>query len=196
MDADEIRNIETLKRHVAARVKDANRFALASQHTPSPKPFRPPPGHMPTLGQIARQGGGWVWLICPSQLCQHRVAAHLAIFVQQLGSEFPMDQFRARLWCTSCGCLHCSTHAPSWRGSDAETNEFPEQRGYYAHLEKLDREGAFLYVVVDRRTGKIRRDRLTAAQARNAASRYNARGGTFTTMHFEQYRLTIAQRSV
>jgi hypothetical protein len=105
VDADEIRNIETLKRDVAARVKDANRLTLASEHTPSPKPFRAPPGPMPTLGQIARQGGGWVWLICPSQVCQHRVAAHLAIFVQQFGSEFPMDQFRARLWCTMCGLI-------------------------------------------------------------------------------------------
>ncbi len=193
MDDEEFRRIAELKRNIAASIADANRIAVAAKHAPSPKPYRPPPGPMATLGDIARQGGGWVWLICPSQLCQHRVAAHLQIFVQQLGSEMPMDQFRARLWCTLCGRLDCSTNAPSWRGSDAATAEFPEDRGYYAHLEKLDREGAFAHVVVDRRTGTRRRDRLTAGQARNAALRYSARGGAFEAMHFDRWRMVIAR---
>lgn len=160
---------------------------------PRRKQYRPPAGPMPTLGTLSRQEGGWVWLTCPSQLCLHRVAAHLTLFVQQLGDDFPSDKFRDRLWCTVCGRLGGQTYAPSWQGGFEATRAFPEEHGYYAHMERLDREGAFRHVVVDRCTGKLRRERLTAGQARNAARRYNERGELFEPMHFDQYRLAVAQ---
>lgn len=152
-------------------------------------------GPMPTLGQIARQGGGWVWLNCPSRLCLHRVAAHLAIFVQQFGEGLPMDQFRAKLWCTMCGTFNCLTTAPSWRGDFEATDTFPEDRGYYAHMERLQAAGAFRWLVVDRSSGRIRRERITSAQARALARRYSRdRPMPYQAMHFDQWRLTIAQR--
>jgi hypothetical protein len=149
---------------------------------------------MPTLGRLAEQEGGWMWLTCPNMLCQHRVAAHLRLFANQLGNDCPMDRFRARLWCTMCGRLGGLTYAPSWQGSQEATTAFPEERGYYAHLQRLDAAGAFRHVVIDRRDGSIRRERLTAAQARAAAKRHAERHrADFTAMHFDRYRITIAQ---
>jgi hypothetical protein len=122
--------------------------------------------------------------------CQHRVAAHLTIFANLLGNDCPMDQFRARLWCTICGRLDCSTYMQSWMGSREATERFPEERGYYAHLERLEREGAFRWLVVECSTGKIRRDKLTAAQAKAAAWHYSSRQpASFEAMHFDQWRL-------
>jgi hypothetical protein len=194
MDDEEFKRIAELKRNIAASIDDAKRIAVEAKHAPSPKPYRAPPGPSPSLGTMARQEAGWLWLTCPAHGCHHRTAAHLAIFVQMLGADCTMDDFRARLWCTKCGRLDCSTMAQSWLGSQEATNAFPQDQSYYAHLEKLDREGAFAHVVVDRRTGTIRRDRLTAAQARNAAFRYSARGRQFDAMHFDRWRMVIAQK--
>lgn len=197
MTLDELQQIENQKRMIAANIREKRRADTASSEAAPKKSrqHRPPPDPMPSLGQIAKQDGGWVWLTCPSPLCLHRVAAHLAIFVQQLGAEIPMDRFRAKLWCTMCGRLDCSTYAPSWQGSFERTEAFPEAQGYYAHLERLDREGMFQHVVIDRRTGALRRERLTAAQARSAARRYNDKGeGPFAAMHFDHWRMAIAQR--
>lgn len=161
---------------------------------PQRKKYRAPVGPPPTLGIMEKSEAGWMWLVCPAYGCHHRVAANLAIFVQMLGADCTMDDFLVRLWCTKCGRLDCSTSAQSWLGSREATDAFPEDRSYYRHLEKLDRDGAFQHVVVDRRTGKLRRERLIAAQARNAARRYNERGGTFEAMHFDRWRMTIMQR--
>lgn len=197
MTFEDLQRIENQKRTIAAQMRDARLAELepAAATSKKNKPYRAPSGPMPTLGQIAKQGGGWVWLTCPSPLCLHRVAAHLAIFVQQLGADISMDRFRARLWCTMCGRLDCSTYAPSWQGSFERTEEFPEASGYYTHLEKLDRRGQLRHVVVDRRSGLLRKERLTAAQARSAARRYNGTmEGPFAAMHFDHWRMAVAQR--
>jgi len=194
----EIETLEVERRDIAAGRKRAPSPALAAYEKTLKEKlyrYRAEPGPMPTLGIMARQGGGWMWLCCPSRVCLHRVAAHLAIFVQQFGEDFPMDEFRARLWCTMCGTVKCQTDASSWAGSTAATEAFPEARGYYAHMEKLEREGAFRWLVVDRSTGRIRRERITAAQARSLARRYSRdRPMPFQAMHFDQWRLTMAQR--
>lgn len=152
-------------------------------------------GPMPTLGRLAEQEGGWMWLTCPNMLCQHRVAAHLRLFANQLGNDCPIDRFRARLWCTMCGRLGGLTYAPSWQGSQEATNAFPEERGYHAHMQCLEAIGAFRWLVVDRSNGRVRRERITAAQARSLARRYSReRPMPFQAMHFDQWRLTFARR--
>ena len=198
MTLEELQQIENQKQMIAEQMRAARQIEQTSTERTARKSrhYQPPPGPMPTLGQIAKQDGGWVWLTCPSPLCLHRVAAHLTIFVQQLGADISMDRFRAKLWCTMCGRLNCSTYAPSWQGSFEQTEVFPEAQGYYAHLEKLDRSGQLRHIVVDRRSGALRKERLTAAQARNAAKRYNngTMEGPFAAMHFDQWRMAVAQR--
>ncbi|MBS0276885.1 MAG: hypothetical protein JSR81_04640 [Proteobacteria bacterium] len=123
------------------------------------------------------------------------MAAHLSIFVQMLGEDCPMDRFRAKLWCTMCGWIGGLTHAPSWNVNSKSVTSYPEDLGYYAHMEALERARAFRWLVVDRSSGRIRRERITAAQARFLARRYSRdQPMPFQAMHFEQWRLTMAQR--
>lgn|GEM_PF-6157713 len=113
----------------------------------------------------------WFWLGC--HRCQHRVATRAAIFMNELGPDYPLEGIRRRGWCTMCGKFGAYTHTPSHVNIVIGDQPFDEEQSYYHHLRKLDETGQRSYLVYDVQTRLIRRDGLTIAQALQWAARAN-----------------------
>lgn len=113
----------------------------------------------------------WFWLGC--HRCQHRVAARSAIFMNELGPDYPLEGLRQRGWCTMCGKWGAYTHMPSHVNMVIGDQPYKEEQSYHHHLRKLDEARQRSYLVYDAQTRLVRRDGLTLAQALQWAARAN-----------------------
>src|SRR3569832_499417 len=113
----------------------------------------------------------WFWLGC--HRCSHRVAARSAIFMNELGPDYPLEGIRRRGWCTMCGKFGAYTHAPSYINTTVGDQPFDEEQSNHHHQRKLDETGQRSFLVYDAQTRLIRRDGLTIAQALQWTARAN-----------------------
>jgi hypothetical protein len=73
-------------------------------------PRRAPPPPVPTLVELQRSSGGWVWLHCDNaHVCHHKAAVAIAPFVIRWGPQASSDQ-------------------PSWVNSQVGFQAFPVER--------------------------------------------------------------------
>src|ERR1700761_7016592 len=92
-----------------------------------------------------RSALGWFWLGC--YCCRHCVATQPAIFMNELGPEYPLEGIRQRGWCTVCGSFGAYTQMPSHVNMVIGNQPYEEEQSYHRHLRKLDEAGQRSYLV-------------------------------------------------
>jgi hypothetical protein len=78
-----------------------------------------------TMGDLARNEPGWLWLHCENADCGHKCAVAVVPFVIRWGENAPSDWLRRSMRCTKCGHKGALTYHPSWHDSNAGWQPFP-----------------------------------------------------------------------
>jgi hypothetical protein len=80
---------------------------------------------VPTLGEMQRTPGGWVWVYCEGQGCRHHAAMAVASLVIRWGPETSSDKLRRCARCTACGRKGATLRRASWTDNLLGWQPFP-----------------------------------------------------------------------
>jgi hypothetical protein len=93
-------------------------------HDDPPRPLRSFTEHRtPTMGEMQRTPGGWVWVYC--ERCNHSTPMAVAPLVIRWGANVSSNKLRRSARCTACGHRGATLRRASWVGGAVEWQPFP-----------------------------------------------------------------------